>query len=33
MYQYGNHIHVLSAKEHLTTRDCGVVQLLNKNAY
>jgi len=25
MYDYGNHIHVLSAEEHPTTSDCGVV--------
>jgi hypothetical protein len=25
MYAYGNHIRVASAKEHLTTSDCGVV--------
>jgi hypothetical protein len=25
MYAYGNHIRVASAKEHLTTNDCGVV--------
>jgi hypothetical protein len=25
MYAFGNHIHVVSAKEHLTTHDNGVV--------
>jgi hypothetical protein len=25
MYDYGNHIRVASAEEHITTSDCGVV--------
>jgi hypothetical protein len=25
MYSYGNHIHVASAKDHLTINDCGLV--------
>ncbi len=34
MYVYGNHICVLSAEEHLTTSDYGVVAtFFNKNAY
>jgi hypothetical protein len=30
MYVYGNHIHVASAKEHLTINDCGVVAIFEQ---